>query len=196
MAPMTRTSPSKPATDRRKRRRIFAFIGILLGGAAAFLALGHASGPYSWRALGGGHGRIRWAETRTDYAVEPPLAPEWIRDLRKRGLPWPTDQPLEPPGASFAADGAEHTVAWYVIQSSRTTNELWHVEKNSVRVLDAEGQEVFWPGGTGAVLIDPDRNLQYLYVGVPRQLSGTEARIRFRLSRFDGPTTPEITLPF
>ncbi len=193
---MTRKSPTKPNPERRRRRRIFALIGILVGGSAAFATLGLASSPHAWRPLGGDHGRIRWAETRTDYAVEPPLAPEWIRDLRKRGVPWPTDQPLEPPGASFAADGAEHTVAWYVVQSSRSTNELWHVQKDSVRVTDAQGQEVYWPGGTGAVLIDPDRNLQYLYLGVPRQLSGTEARIRFRLSRFDGPTTPEIILPF
>lgn len=193
---MTRNSQPKPAPRRWSRRRIFALVGVVLGGTAAFVALGIASGPHAWRPLGGDHGRIRWAETRTDFAVEPPLAPEWIRNLRKRGIPWPTDQPLEPPGASFAADGAEHTVAWYVVQSSRATNELWHVQKDSVRITDAEGQEVYWPGGTGAVLIDPDRNLQYLYLGVPQQLSGTEARISFRLSRFDGPTTPEIVLPF
>jgi hypothetical protein len=70
------------------------------------------------------------------------------------------------------------------------------VDKGSVKILDAANKEVPWPGGSGAVLVDSDRRLQYVYLGVPGELSGKGARITFRLNRFDGPTTDPVILPF
>lgn len=136
-------------------------------------------------------------ESRTDTAVQPPLAPEWVRTLRGWGLPWPTDLPTQPVGASFGlGGGAEQSVAWYLVESHQEVNELWHLEKNSVRITDLEGKEVLWPGGTGAALADGPRRLQFLYLGVPRELAGKGGTVRFRLSRFQGATTEEVELPF
>jgi hypothetical protein len=154
-------------------------------------------GPHGWRQLPPGHGRIRWVETRTDTAVQPPLAPEWVRTLRRWGIPWPTDLPTAPVGASFGLGGAtEQTVAWYLVESTQDANELWHLDKNSVRLTDIEGKEVLWPGGTGAARVEGPRRLQFLYLGVPKELSGRESRVRFRLSRFNGSTTDAVDLPF
>ena len=150
---------------------------------------------HGWRHLEG-QLSIRWVETRTDFTIEPPLAPQWIRDLRKRGIHVPTDLPLERPGASFAADGNKHTVAWYVIKSAKPSNDLWHVDKESIQVFAVSGEQLPWPGGTGSVLIDHERNLQFLYLGVPPELVGKRANIRLRLARFDGTKTEEIAVPF
>ena len=147
-------------------------------------------------------GAIRWAETTTDANVEPPLAPKWIRDLREKGIPWPTDQPLKPTGAMFGAmgGGAQQTAAWYLIQSKNASNELWSLDKESVRMTDAQGKEQSWPGGSGSALVDSDRKLQYVYLIVPKDLSGTGATLRFRLRRGYSATsnerTEEVTLPF
>lgn len=155
------------------------------------------TGPHGWRELAPDQGRIRWVESRTDAMVQPPLAPEWVRALRGWGLPWPTDLPTQAVGASFGlGGGAEQTVAWYLIQSSRSANELWHLDKPSLRLADQEGKEVLWPGGTGAALSDDARRLQFLYLGVPRELAGKGGHVRFRLARFQGAPTSEVELPF
>jgi len=153
--------------------------------------------PQVWYSLGDPYGRIRWVATRSEAAIEPPVAPEWVRDLRRRGIPWPTDLPLEPLGASFGApSGAARPVAWFLIQSSQPSQDLWHVDKSSVKITDSAGKEHPWPGGSGAVLVDADRRLQYLYLGIDPELSGKGARLHFRLARFDGPTTELVSVPF
>lgn len=146
-------------------------------------------------------GRIRWVETKTDALVEHPLAPGWIRSLRKAGIPWPTDLPLEPLGATFGGGEGGQTSAWYLVQSAEPTLQLWHVDKKSLRVTDASGKAVEWPGGTGSVLVDSHRRLQLLYVGVPPDLSRKGGHLRFRLSRFGDEghqetRTAEVDLPF
>lgn len=191
-----RRTPTPDATRRPARSRrnwTLVFLGFLLL-VAAVIAWPH---PHGWQSLGTAHGRIRWVATRSDPAIEPPTAPEWIRNFRRRGIPWPTDLPLEPLGASFGAPSPEgRPVAWYLVQSSQSTLDLWHVDKDSVKITDAAGKELPWPGGSGAVLVDADRRLQYLYLGVPEGLTGSGAHLQFRLTRFDGPTTETVSLPF
>ena len=194
---MSRKPPQTPHSEPRptpvRRNWTLAFLTLLLLAASA-LAWPH---PHGWQSLGAPYGRARWAATRTDSAIEPPIAPEWIRNLRKRGIPWPTDLPLEPLGASFGAPSPNgRPAAWFLVQSAQPSQELWHVDKGSVKILNAANKEVPWPGGSGAVLVDSDRRLQYVYLGVPPELSGKGARITFRLSRFDGPTTDPVILPF
>lgn len=187
----TPTAPPRPA--RTRRNWTLVFLGFLLL-VAAVIAWPH---PHGWQSLGATHGRIRWVATRSDPAIEPPIAPDWIRDLRARGIPWPTDLPLEPLGASFGSPSSTgRPVAWYLIQSSQPSQDLWHVDKESVKIRDAAGKEVPWPGGSGAVLVDPERRLQYLYLGVPLELSGTGARLHFRLAHFGGSTTETVSMPF
>lgn len=183
-------------SPREKRRpRPWRLVALVIILAAAGFTLWPR--PHGWQSLGPGMGRIRWADTRTDALVEHPLAPQWIRSLRRAGIPWPTDLPLEPLGATFGESGAETTSAWYLVQSVRPSPELWHLDKDSVRLSNAQGQPVEWPGGTGSVLVDAHRRLQLLYVGVPRELSRTGAQIRFRLKRFDDTaSTEEVSLPF
>jgi len=194
-----RKPKAAPPPRRVLRWPVLAIALVVLGGLAAAARLTWPD-AHGWHSLGNGLGRIRWAETVTGFAVEPPLAPQWVRDLRARGLPWPTDQPIQPLGAGFGTGGGEQTAAWYVIQSARPANELWAVDKQTLRLMDATGKEVPWPGGSGAALIDGERGLQYLYLGVPRELSGTGARLRFRLVRFEGPgrgpVSEELSLPF
>lgn len=194
---MSRKLPDTPRPERRptpvRRNWTLAFLTLLLVAASA-LAWPH---PHGWQSLGAPYGRARWAATRTEAAIEPPVAPEWIRDLRKKGIPWPTDLPLEPLGASFGAPSPNgRPVAWFLVQSAQPSQELWHVDKGSVKILDAANKELPWPGGSGAVLVDSERHLQYIYLGVPAELSGKGARITFRLNRFDGPTTDPVTLSF
>lgn len=194
--PKTRRHPRAPriAPERRRRRpwRIVALFIILAAAALIFWPR-----PHGWQSLGPGTGRIRWVESRTDTRVEHPLAPAWIRSLRKSGIPWPTDLPLEPLGATFGDGVTSTTSAWYLVQSARPTQELWHLDKDSVHLSDARGNPVEWTGGTGSVLVDPHRRLQFLYVGVPAEQKGTGAVLRFRLKRFeDSRTTDEVTLPF
>jgi hypothetical protein len=177
----------------RSRRLIFV---LLLLAAAGIPAL--APDARGWQPLKPDFGRIRWVETSASPTVDPPLAPEWVRNLHRRGIPWPTDLPLTPPGASFGANPG--AAAWFLVQSNRPSLEMWTVDKRTVKLTDAAGREVPWPGGSGAALVDAERRLQYVYLGVPRELSGTGARVRFRLTRFQatgpGPTSEEVSLPF
>jgi hypothetical protein len=186
-----RRKKSAGREPRRPRWPVFVILLLIAGGIIR--AVGPSPGDRGWRSLGKDAGRIRWVETRTDGSTEAPLAPGWIRDLNTRGIPWPSDLPLAPLPASF---GSNPAVAWYVIRSARPSRELWHLDKESVHLTDASGNEVPWEGATGAVLIDSERRLQYLHVGVPRELSGTGARLRLRVSRFEGPVSREVRLPF
>lgn len=191
--PDTSPEPALPV----RRRPIRTAAAVLAVGVVIALLLIAPPGPHGWRDLPPGFGRIRWVESRTDASVQPPLAPGWVRTLRGWGLPWPTDLPTQPVGASFGlGGGSEQTVAWYLVQSATEANELWHLEKNSVRLADVEGKEVLWPGGTGAALADGPQRLQFLYLGVPRELAGKGGTVRFRLSRFGGSSTEEVELPF
>ncbi|MGV3720500.1 MAG: hypothetical protein ACO1SX_06270 [Actinomycetota bacterium] len=181
--------PSKPA----RRSWTLVFLSALLA-VAAVIAWPR---PQVWYSLGDQYGRIRWVATRSEAAIEPPVAPDWVRDLRRRGIPWPTDLPLEPLGASFGApSGNNRHVAWYLIQSSQPSKDLWHVDKTSVKITDAAGKERPWPGGSGAVLVDAERRLQYLYLGIDPELAGKGGRLHFRLARFEGPTTELVSVPF
>src|SRR5688572_161610 len=142
-------------------------------------------------------GRIRWVATRTDVDGQHPLAPGWIRAARKSSIPWPTDLPLEPLGPAFGPG----TAAWYLVQSARASDELWNVDKNSVRLLDPSGAPVEWPGGTGSALVDFDRRLQFVYLRVPESLSRTGARLKFRVTRSTGSLrdtsiSQELNVPF
>lgn len=174
----------------------------LIAGVIFLLALAFAvwPKPHGWQPLGPGMGRIRWVETRTDSKGDHPLAPGWIRSLRRAGIPWPTDLPLEPLGASFGG-GGQQTSAWYLVQSAKPSQQLWHVDKSSLRITDAHGAEVEWPGGTGSVLVDSRRRLQLLYIGVPPHLAHKGARVRFQLARFaeedhQETKTGPVELPF
>jgi hypothetical protein len=190
-SPRAKSAPPPPAPPppRPSRRALpLLFLIILAGIALAWPK------PRAWQILGPGLGRIRWVETRTDPLVRPPLAPQWVRDLRARGIPWPTDLLLEPSGASFG--GGTGAAAWYLVQSSQPADEFWHLDKASIKVTDRQGREVPWTGGSGAAAVDHDRGLHYLYLGVPADLAGTGGRLRFRLKRFRGPTSEEVSLPF
>jgi hypothetical protein len=180
--------------EARPRRRRWRTIGLLIIAAAAVSAFWPK--PQSWHSLGPHTGRIRWAGTRTDELGEHPLAPAWIRALRKAGIPWPTDLPLEPLGPSFGPG----TAAWYLVQSTRPSDELWSVDKETVRILDAKGAESPWGMGTGSALVDGDRRLQFVYLGVPQELSRKGASLKFRLRRVTGPgqmdTSQEVVVPF
>ncbi len=180
----------KAAPPRPRGRRRLA--GLLLLAAAVGAIIAARPGPHGWHDLGPGLGRIRWIETSTGPTVEPPLAPKWVRDLRARGIPWPTDLLLQPSGASFGASGG--AAAWYLVQSPLGADEFWHPDKASIRITDPGGREVPWPGGTGAAAADGDRH--YLYLGVPPDLAGKGARLHLRLTRFRGPTSRELALPF
>jgi hypothetical protein len=194
----TDQSTQTPPSRRRFRKRWLALAMLVLAGFALFTQ----PNPHGWKPLPPNMGRIRWAETTTDANVEPPLAPKWIRDLHERGIPWPTDQPLKPTGAMFGAmgGGSEQTAAWYLIQSKTASNELWSLEKDTVKMLDALGNERPWPGGSGSALVDSDRKLQYVYLLVPKELSGTGATLRLRFRRGFGATptdrSEEVALPF
>jgi hypothetical protein len=198
--PQRRHSHSRRAwKDRSPRRRPWRLIALVI----TLLAVGYVfwPKPHGWQPLGTRLGRIRWVSTRTDFLVEHPLAPGWIRWLHGVGFPWPTDLPLEPLGATFGGSGTQQTSAWYLVQSAKPTQELWHVDKESIRVIGPNGAAVEWPGGTGAVLVDSRRRLQLLYLGVPASLTGKGAHLHFRLARFnDGPgadtKTQEIDVPF
>ena len=169
------------------------FLTLLLV-VAGVLAWPH---PHGWQSLGAPHGRIRFVVTRSETSIEPPVAPDWIRKFRSAGIPWPTDLPLEPLGASFGTpSSAGHPAAWYLIQSAQPSKELWHVDKETVKIKDASGKELSWPGGSGAVLVNSDRRLQFVYLGVPDGLAGSGAQLQFRVSRFDGPASELVTLPF
>lgn len=199
MPPAKPQSSSRRGRSRRpptqKRRRPWRAVAlVIIAAAAAFIFWPR---PTSWQPLGPGLGRIRWVETRTDALVEHPLAPRWIRNLRKAGIPWPTDLPLEPLGATFGESGGESTSAWYLVQSTKPSPELWHLDKESFRLTNAVGAPMEWPGGTGSLLVDEHRRLQLLYVGVPKELAGTGARVHLRLKRFgDQAVTEQVSLPF
>jgi hypothetical protein len=74
------------------------------------------------------------------------------------------------------------------------------VEKESVQMIDAQGKEQPWLGGTGSDLVDSDRKLQYVYMIVRKDLSGTGATLRFRLRRGFGvqpaDRSDDVSLPF
>jgi hypothetical protein len=183
------SSRRRPPPDRSPRRRPWRLIALVIFLIAAVYVAWPK--PHGWQPLRPRLGRIRWVSTRTDFLVEHPLAPGWIRSLHKAGIPWPTDLPLEPLGATFGS-GGQQTSAWYLIQSAKSTQDLWHVDKPSIRITDAGGQTVEWPGGTGSVLVDDHRRLQLLYLGVPQALSGKGAHLHFRLARFGEGSGPEV----
>jgi hypothetical protein len=193
-----REAKERRVGPRRFRKRWLALALFVLAG----FALLTQPNAHRWMALPPNMGRIRWAETTTDTNVEPPLAPKWIRDMHDKGIPWPTDQPLKPTGAMFGAigGGSEQTAVWYLIQSRISSNELWSLEKETVRMTDAQGKEQPWPGGSGSALVDSDRKLQYVYMIVPKELSGTGATLHFQLRRGFGVTPADrsnsVSLPF
>lgn len=201
------TGPSGPlfpnSLSRKKPRRTPAAVrrfphGRLLGATVIAVILLLAGGfawtdPHRNRPLSDGAGSIRWATTVTDSAIQPPAAAGWRLALR-----WilPPDQPLTPPGAAFAADGNRHTAAWYVVRSSRPSTELWHVEKETVEIRDSAGNRLPWAGGSGALLIDTERRLQYVYLEVDGNRAGTGSKLSFRLSRPGDGSSEALGLPY
>lgn len=185
-----------PAPEGRRRRRppsLLLLLVVIVGALAVFFW----PNPHAWQRLEPRLGRVRWVETRTDTLVEHPLAPAWVRNLHQKGIPWPTDLPLAPLGGSFGAPGSgDTTSAWYLIQSAEPTKELWFVDKSTLRLTDAQNREIPWPGGTGALLVDPNRRLQFLYLGVPRELSGKGAHLHVQFRQFQGAASQSVTLPF
>ncbi len=150
----------------------------------------------AWQDLGQGLGRIAWVETRSDPSVEPPRNPGWTVAPGLWDLEWtPGKQPEG--GASFGPTG-ELAAAWYLVQSTRPSLELWHVDKRAVSVTDADGTAREWAGGSGASRLDDGQRLQYVYLLVPRDQAGRGARIHLVLTRFDRPQTrtAPVTLPF
>jgi hypothetical protein len=168
-------------------------LGALAAGAAGFLAWSMPRGVHAWQPLGAGLGQARWVETAKGGPLAPPTAPDWVRQLRAWRIPWPTDLPVEPPAASFgSADG--EAVAWFLVRSEQPEKELWHLEKDSVRIVDAAGHKIPWEGGTGAARLGPGDDLQALYLRLPPELAGAPGTtLRFRLRRSRRETTPELT---
>jgi hypothetical protein len=192
------TLPDLPPSSRRWR--IGCALSIAAAFASTFILIGLAD-PHGWQPLAPGRGKIRWVATQSDEKggkIEPPLTPDWIRDLRRRGVPWPTDLPMEPTGAQVAvpSDGTKHCIAWYLIESKQPSQELWHLDKPSVKVTDAKGDLVPSPSGSGAILLDEQRHLQYLYVAVPCEHTGTGTRLRTRLIRSRSEITDLLRLRF
>jgi hypothetical protein len=147
----------------------------------------------AWQSLGAGKGRIRWVDSRTTALNEHPLAPDWIRQIRSRGLPWPTDLPLEPLGPSFGGRG-DDAAAWYLVQSARPSLELWNLDKSAAELLSPAGVAEPFRGAAGAALVDEKRRTQFLYLGVPADRVGKGWRLRFRLVRYQGgPAGREVT---
>ena len=161
--------------------------------AMAALILGPGSAAHRWQNLPG-VGRIRWAGTRAGAAFEPPVAPGYLRLLGRLGLPVGSDLPLEPLGVSYGG-GAGRAAVWYVIEAAFPNNDLWQVDKTTLRLLDAAGAEIPAPGGSGAALIDSDRGLQFVYVAVPEERAERGGHLTFRLVR-ELETSVEVTLPY
>lgn len=152
----------------------------------------------SWIPLEPGLGRIRWVGTRVDPIVQPPLAPDWVRRLHDHGIPWPTDLLDEPAGASFGSGGGP--VAWYVVESTRESLELWRLDKASVQWVGlgappAVGQESV---ESGAVAHPTHQRRQFLYLGIPPSVrqSSSQGRLRLQLIRGRSESTQPVDLPF
>ena len=195
MSRKRRKAPVSPPIRSRRRWWLLA-IPILI--AAGITVLAATPGSHGWQSLGNNFGRIRWVETVSGPLIEPPLAPEWVRRLRKAGIPWPTDLPLEPSGASFGSPGGgmDQTAAWYLIETSYRPDEFWHVDKRSSFLVDVNGKQQEWQSGGGSSRIDERRHTNYLWVRVPKELSNTGARLHLHLQRFEGTATKELVLPF
>jgi hypothetical protein len=168
-------------------------LGALAAGAAGLVVWSMPRGAHAWQSLGPGLGQVRWVETAKGGPLAPPVAPDWVRQLRQWRIPWPTDLPVEPPGASFGtADG--DAVAWFLVRSEQPQKELWHLDKSSVRIVDAAGHRIPWEGGTGAARLAPGDDLQALYMRLPPELAGAPGTtLRFRLLRGRSEATPELT---
>ena len=171
---------SLPPTPSRARRAPVAWL-------LMFLAVGALAWLYrdvSPRTRGGPD-EIRWVSTLSEGEIAPPALPAWLEAGKG-----------EPVGARFGPIPDDLAAAWFVVGSRTPALDLWHVDKHSVRLLDAEGTPRQWPGGSGSVLIDGDRNLQYIYLLVPRELAGTGAHLEFRLSRGPQPPSGPVSVPF
>jgi len=175
--------------------RLIAAVIVALGAAAALWP-----NPRAWQSLGRGVGRVRWVATRTDALTEHPLAPEWIRSLRRTGIPWPTDLPLAPLGPSFGGQG-DDAAAWYLVRSARPSLELWNLDKTTAELLSPAGEAEPFRGASGAALVDERRRTQFVCAGVPADRAGRGWRLRCRLVRYEGRAatrqeTQVVTLPF
>lgn len=200
-----RTPPRKGAAPPRKakgkpgRSRLPA-LGILLAlltaGAGLVGGVWYATQPrgaHGWETLGGNDGTVRWVTTARGGTIHPPLAPAWVRQLSKLGLPWPSDLPVTPSPASFGDAGAG-AAAWFAVRTPRPLKDLWHVQKSSVSLTDAAGHRVPWEGGTGAARGSGRGDTQLLYLRLPPELARAPGTtLRFRLARFDGATTRLVT---
>ncbi|MBM3459807.1 MAG: hypothetical protein FJX77_14905 [Armatimonadetes bacterium] len=132
---------------------------------------------------GGAPGRVQpelqsvwWISTETGGEIAPPPVPVW----------------LEVPGANsvqarFGAIPDGMAVAWYVVAANRPALELWAVDKSSVRLTDAGGNQREWTAGSGSVRLGERDDLQFLYVLVPADLVSQNGRLSFELVR--GPST-------
>ena len=181
----------RPAGSGRRWLRALAVLLLVAAALVGGVLLGTApSGAHAWQPLGAGRGSIRWVETATEPAVRPPMAPEWVRRLRRRRIPWPTDLPVEPPAASFGAAG-DSAAAWFLVRSARPQKDLWHVDKASVRLTDPAGRPVPWEGGSGTARVDSDGRTQLLYLRLPLGLAKQRGvQLGFRLARGGERTRP------
>ncbi len=136
-------------------------------------------------------------ETRLDPIVGPPDDPAWARDRAAWGI---ADGIRTPPSAGFGTLPGDLAAAWFLIVPSRLEKDLWHVDKQRSRLVDAAGRMDSLPGGTGALRLQTERSAepgaQYLYVLVPRSRLRSGVRLRAVLSRFDGGAALPVELPF
>lgn len=192
----------KPDARRRSRpgRRWGLRILFLLGGVAG-LVTGMAAGSlprgaHGWKPLRASNGEIRWVTTSRSDLLAPPMAPGWVRRLTGWGIPWPNDLPLEPLPASFGSSGGA-AAAWFLVRTQRLEKELWHVDKESLRLADRNGRLLVWHGGSSCVRADGDGRKQMLCLRLPPELdSGDGSTLAFRLARFDGSRTDVVTFRF
>jgi hypothetical protein len=188
-----------PARKRGKKagRSWLPLLAVVLGGLLAGIAgLAYWSTPrgaHGWQSLGAGEGEARWVETTQGGPIAPPMAPEWVRRLRRLHIPWPTDLPTAPSPASFGA-GGDTPVVWLLVRSATSQKELWHVEKSSVRLVDAARHEIPWEGGSGAARVAGDEPSQLLYLRLPPELAGAPGtKLHLRLTRLHGPASAPLT---
>jgi len=174
-------------------RSLLLTIGAVAGLILGALASAYPFGRHGWQPLGAGLGDIRWVTIARDVEISPPMASDWIVRLRERGVPWPTDLPLKPPGATFG--GNERVdVAWFLIRPESRRRELWHIDKPSVRLTDAAGHDTPWEGGSGSVLAVPEKGSQLCYMRLPPEaLLRQGLRITFRLATFGNEYSRQVS---